>query len=315
MEFDPTDLVGLQAAARHINRCDIVIIQHEFGIFGESDGVSILDLLESIDRPIIAVLHTVLPSPTRRQAAIIEAIAARATPIVLCESARDVLEANYAVAPGTAVVIPHGANWSAQPPNHQPRRELISWGLLGPGKGLERAIDAMGLLRGIDPPVRYRIVGRTHPAVVSRSGTGYRQSLEALVARRGLEDVVEFVDRYVDDTELFDMVRHADLVVVPYDNDDQVSSGVITEALGMGRPVVATRFPYAVELLGGGAGMVVNHDSDDLASAIRTLLEDPITYRRAARAAGEESKRLGWGPVARSYSRLIHELSPALATA
>jgi glycosyltransferase involved in cell wall biosynthesis len=195
MEFDPADRVGLQAASRHLNRCDVVIIQHEFGIYGERDGAAILDLLESVDRPIIVVLHTVLPSPTARQAAIIEAIASRATPVVLCESAREVLESRYLVTPETAVVIPHGANWTAQPPNHQPRRELISWGLLGPGKGLERAIEAMGQLRDIDPPVRYRIVGRTHPAVIARSGTGYRQSLQALVASRDLEDVVEFVDR------------------------------------------------------------------------------------------------------------------------
>ncbi|MGH3650903.1 MAG: glycosyltransferase, partial [Acidimicrobiia bacterium] len=143
----------------------------------------------------------------------------------------------------------------------------------------------------------------------------YRRSLERLVHSLDLSHMVEFIDRYVDDAELFEMVRRSDVVVVPYDNHDQVSSGVITEAVGMARPVVATKFPYAVELLGNGAGLAVDHDVHSVARGIRELVEDPISYRHAAREAALKSAELSWGTVAERYSRLIHSLGPARATA
>jgi glycosyltransferase involved in cell wall biosynthesis len=315
MEIDPASSVSLRAAGRHLSKTDVAILQHEFGIYGGDEGESVLDLIKTIDAPKVAVLHTVLPQPTRHQASIIRALAQDALPVVLCHSAARLLEKRYSVPPGKVAVIPHGAHWSAQPANSQPLRRLITWGLLGPGKGLERSLAAVARLRNIDPPIVYQIVGRTHPSVVARSGYRYRDMLESIVNDLGIGDLVDFVDRYVDDSELFDLVRRSDLVIVPYDNDHQVSSGVITEAIGMARPVVATRFPYAEEMLASGAGVVVDHDEEVLAEAIRRLIEDPVAYRRASRAAKEESAELSWDRVAAQHSQLIRGLSPALATA
>jgi len=315
MEIDPSSPVSIRAAGRHLGSCDVAILQHEFGIYGAEDGAAVLDLATQIDAPKVAVLHTVLPEPTARQRSIIESLSMEATIVVLCESARDLLVSGYSVDDDAIVVIPHGTHWSPQQINHSPRRRLITWGLLGPGKGLERSIAAVAELRDLDPPLHYRIVGRTHPAVAAESGFRYRRSLERLVHSLDLSHVVEFIDRYVDDVELFEMVRRSDVVVVPYDNHDQVSSGVITEAVGMARPVVATRFPYAVEILGSGRGLAVDHDVLSVARGIRELVEDPVSYRDAARAAALKSAELSWDTVAARYSRLIHRLGSARATA
>ncbi|MFZ0625489.1 MAG: glycosyltransferase [Acidimicrobiia bacterium] len=315
MDIDPENPIGIRAAARHLRGYDLCLIQHEFGIFGGDDGSSIIDLVESLDLPIVVVLHTVLANPSPRQKTIMETLAANASLVVTCNSAAQILRERYAIQGAPIRVIPHGAQWTAQPPNHQPRRQLITWGLLGPGKGLERSIEAVSHVRDLDPPISYRIVGRTHPAVASRHGYGYRHMLQEMVADLGVGDLVDFIDRYVSDQELCDLVRQSDLVVVPYDNHDQVSSGVITEALGLGRPVVSTRFPYSEELLASGAGMVVNHGADALARAVRRLLDDPIAYREAAREAARLSSELSWPNIALQYSRLIHRLAPAYATA
>jgi glycosyltransferase involved in cell wall biosynthesis len=315
MEIDPNSPIGIRAASRHLDRGDVAIIQHEFGIFGDDEGSSVLDLLTGVDVPKVVVLHTALPSPNSQQTRIVGSLAEEATIVVLCESAAKVLSERYSVPAEAIQVIRHGAQWPAQPVNHPPRRQLITWGLLGPGKGIERAIAAVGALRNIDPPPRYQIVGRTHPAVASRNGDAYRRHLQDLVDDLGVSDLVAFVDRYVSDNELFNLVRRCDLVIVPYDNDDQVSSGVITEAVGLGRPVVATRFPYSEELLGSGAGVIVDHNAGSIAAAIRGLIEDPIAYRRAVRAASDISEELSWTSIAGQYSRLIHGVAPVLATA
>ena len=54
--------------------------------------------------------------------------------------------------------------------------------------------------------------------------------------------MVQFGDRYLGDEELYEMVRKSHAAVIPYDNEDQVTSGVVTDAIAAGRPVVAT-FP------------------------------------------------------------------------
>lgn len=315
MEIDPTNAVGVRAAGRHLSECDVAVVQHEYGIYGGDDGDSVLDLVTATGAPTIAVLHTVVRQPARRQASIIRALAREAKLVVLCHSAARLLEERYSVSPEDVVVIPHGAHWSPQPANRQPRRRLISWGLLGPGKGLERSLAAVARLRDIDPPIEYQIVGKTHPSVVASHGYSYRIMLENMVTNLGIDDMVRFVDRFVDDSELFDLVCRSDLVVVPYDNDHQVSSGVITEAVGLARPVVSTRFPYSEEILGGGAGLIVDHDEGAMADAIRRLIEDPIAYRRAMKAAELKSAELSWARVAAEHSRLIRGLSTARATA
>lgn len=314
MEVDPSSPVAIRAAASHLNRGDSAIISHEFGIFGPDDGVAAVELARLLTVPTITILHTVVPDPTPRQREILAELAQLTTPVVICAAAATFLADRYGVDPAIIQVVPHGAQWGAQSVNPPPRRELITWGLLGPGKGLERAITAISHLK-LDPSIRYRIVGRTHPNVVRNAGFVYRDTLRNLVDQLGVGDRVEFVDRYVDDHELMAMVRRSDLVLVPYDNHEQVSSGVITEAIGMGRPVIATRFPFAEEMLASGGGRVVDHDARALARAVEEMLEDPVTYRRAAKAARLKSTELSWPAVAMQYSNLIRTAVPITASA
>ena len=309
MEIDPNSPVSTGAAARHLNRCDVVILQHEYGIFGDNDGESVLDMIELIDRPLITVLHTVPPIPTDRQRMIMERLHESTRLVVLSESARSALVA-YSIPRSEVVVIPHGSQWSVSPPPAGPPRSLITWGLLGPGKGLERSIEAMTLLRELDPRPHYRIVGRTHPVVAKSQGLGYRRKLERLVRDLELDDIVEFIDRYLGDDELFDLVARSHVVVIPYDNHDQVTSGVMTDAVAAGRPIVATRFPHAEELVEPGPGLVVDHDSAAVARGLKALMETPGAYEDAAAAAAAKAPDLSWEAGALRYAEFIRSLVP-----
>lgn len=184
---------------------------------------------------------------------------------------------------------------------------MITWGLLGPGKGLERAIATLPELSDLDPLPRLRIVGRTHPNVLRMHGPSYRNALVDLATRLGVAEMVDFVDSYLDDQELYREVRGSDVVVLPYDNHEQISSGVLIEAVAAGRPVVATNFPHAVELLESGAGIVVDHDTGALARALRRMLTDDAAYLSAARKAAASSFRHSWQETAIQYQRLLGE--------
>ncbi len=308
LEIVPDLPIGIRAAARRLNRCDVAIFQHEYGIYGANDGEAILEMVRLVECPRIVVLHTVLEHPSPRQKHILQQLAAKCHVVTISEAARLRLIGGYGVNSSKVTVIPHGASWHPQPPNPAPRRRLVTWGLLGPGKGLERAIEAMARLRDLTPPPLYQIVGRTHPGVVRSQGFAYRRSLEHLVDRLDVGDMVEFVDHYLENDELYDLVISADVVVVPYDNREQISSGVLTEAIAAGRPVVATRFPHAVELLDNGSGIIAEHDSVSLAGAMRELLTQESTYERCARAAAMRSATLAWDNCGERYTSLVRRV-------
>ena len=303
--FDPSSSVAVRTAAGHINRSDVALIQHEYGMYGPEEGVAILDLVDQIRVPVITVLHTVLPSPTVTQLRIATHLAEAGPLVALTETARSWLTDVYGVPEYQVHVIPHGSCWRpiAVPPSEW-RRHLIIWGLLGPGKGIERLLRAMAMI-GLEPSVTLDIVGQTHPKVLASSGQSYRNELQRLCSDLGLAARVRFVDRYLAESELQHLVSRADVVVIPYDSDVQVSSGVLADAVAAGRPVVATDFPHARELLGEDAGVVVPHSDEALASAICRLLENDDEYTSVAGHAQGASERLSWESVAETYIDLL----------
>ena len=232
--------------------------------------------MHAVRVPIIAVLHTVLAHPTAGQRSVLERVGALATSlVVMTETARTLLLRHYAVPSSKVVLIPHGIHEArVAPPQHERGRNVLTWGLIGPGKGIEWGIRAMGHLK--DPTARYTVLGQTHPKVLAFEGERYRDHLRAVIDELDLADTVTLDDRYLDADGLALAVAAADVVLLPYDSREQVTSGVLVEALAAGLPVVATAFPHAVELLDRGPGIVV----DALSHLGITHVEIPITPPR-----------------------------------
>ncbi len=189
------------------------------------------------------------------------------------------------------------------------RPVFLTWGLIGPGKGLESAIEAFAELGDLDPLPRYVILGKTHPKVRAASGDAYRDGLVQRVEDLGLGGIVEFDGRYLDIDALTLAVRSADFVILPYESTEQVTSGVLVEALGAGKPVIATAFPHAQELLANGAGIVVPHaDPAAMGEAIRTIVESPALASRMAHRAQVVGSTMYWPVVARRYDTVVERL-------
>ena len=181
--------------------------------------------------------------------------------------------------------------------------------MIGPGKGIERVIAAMASLRHLPGRPRYLIAGRTHPKVLDSDGESYRNARIEQARRGGVADAVSFDADYRRVSSLTSLVQSASVVVLPYDSTDQVTSGVLVDAIASGRPVVATAFPHAVELLGSGAGIVVDHDDPDaLTAALRKVVTEP----HVAGAMADEARRLApsmaWPVVANAYLSLAQRL-------
>lgn len=295
---------SVAASSDLLNQNDIAVIQHEYGIYGGPDGAEVVDIIGDLDVPSIVVLHTVPKDPTPQQRSVLEIVAALADQVVvMSESAHRRLCLGFHVERRKVTTIPHGAIVPAPAQTKRGGRPtLLTWGLLGPGKGIERVIDAMGDLHQLNGRPRYLVAGRTHPKVLAADGEDYRDFCIEKARRRGLADAVHFDSGYLNGASLTALLRSAAVVVLPYDSTEQVTSGVLVDAVAHGRPVVATAFPHAVELLGSGAGIVVDHENPEaLTSALRSVLTQP----RLAGAMAAEARRLApmmsWSVVANAY--------------
>lgn len=299
-----------------LNGCDVVVVQHEFGIYGGPDGDGVLALLAGLAVPTIVVLHTVLTDPTTHQREVLEAVVAAAGAVVtMTYTARRRLLAGYQVDADKVRVVAHGAPEPTRfasdrgPTIRGERPMVLTWGLLGPGKGIEWGIEAMALLRDRRPIPRYLVAGQTHPKVVLRDGENYRNALERRVEDLSLTGSVRLDGRYLDDPSLAALVAAADVVLLPYDSTEQVTSGVLIEAVAAGKPVVATRFPHAIELLSDGAGIVVPHrDPTAIAEALRRVISSDDVAAAMSRAASVAAPGLRWSVVADQYRSLAVRL-------
>ena len=304
---------SVAAAAAALNDADVAVIQHEYGIYGGPDGDEVLDILRALEIPSIVIAHTVLRQPTPHQREVLVDVVALADQVVVMSTtARDRLCEGFDVDPAKIVTIPHGAAVPApRAPDPARRPLLLTWGLVGPGKGIERVIDALPSLHDLERRPDYVVAGRTHPKVLANDGESYRHARMEQARRNGVADGVTFDPDYRDVPALTALVQSATVVVLPYDSKEQATSGVLVDAIAAGRPVVATAFPHAVELLASGAGLVVDHDDPGaLAAALRRVLTEPGLVAGMAAEAARLAPTMAWPVVAEAYLRLADQLLP-----
>ena len=305
---DPTSATR---AAVALASCDVVILQHEFGIYGGTDGDEVLPFLAALRAPTIVVLHTVLSSPTPHQKTVLDEVTRLAdVVVVMTGTARDRLASVYDVEMHKVRLIPHGAaavpkSISATFRSVEPT--ILTWGLIGPGKGIEWGIEAMALLQDLTPSPQYVVAGQTHPKVLLHEGEAYRTKLTELIHDRHVMNAVTLDNHYRHAAALAGLISTADVVLLPYDSTDQVTSGVLIEAMAAGKPVVATRFPHAVEMLEDGGGILVPHkDPAATAEALREALAHRVPeLRRNARTVAPP---LLWPAVAERYRDVVSQL-------
>lgn len=315
----PGSTSSRRAVARRVNDYECLLLQHEYGIFGGDDGSEVLDLLGDLEVPVVTTLHTVPLKPSASQRRILERIVEQSAAVVtMTDTAHARLVTGYDVEPSKVTTIVHGATVPRilGAPSHTSETTFLTWGLLGPGKGIEWVIDALGELafRGI--AARYVVAGRTHPRVLEHSGEAYREMLIRRATALGIEGRVDFDPSYRPLGSLLDLISASTCVVLPYDSDDQITSGVLVDAVAAGRPVIATRFPHAEEILSGGAGLLVPHASPTaLADAMEKVATDRGLVANMAMVAATMAPAYRWTSVAADYADLAAQVTnPSPAT-
>ena len=229
------DLDSVKRAVEQLNAADLAVIQHEYGIYGGTDGNQVLEVMAQLTAPTIVVLHTVLSRPTLGQRQVLEQVVRLASAVVeMSDAAQHTLLDQYRVGRSQVTVIPHGVDVEAESSDtshdqHDGRESerpvILTWGLLGPGKGIETGITALQYLSDLDPLPLYRVLGQTHPKVVAHQGEAYRAELMELAISIGVQSMVDIDGQYLGSQELGRALTRADVVLLPYQSRSQVTSG------------------------------------------------------------------------------------------
>jgi len=311
VRHDALDDYDALACALNGAEIDLLLIQHEFGIFGGAAGDHLIALLEKVKAPIVTTLHTVLEAPTDDQRRVVTALIRHsARLVVMTERGKRILVERYNAPEQKIAVVPHGTpDWplEATAPYKQglglkDRKVLLTFGLISPNKGLESVIRALPAIAQSHPDILYVIAGVTHPQLLQHEGERYRERLQALIEDLGVAHLVRFHNHYSDDKQVHDFLGAADIYVTPYLNEAQIVSGTLSFAIAMGKPIVSTPYWHAVDALSDDVGVLVNfNNADEISAAVSQLLGDDArrsdirkrTYRR-----GREST---WPEIARRY--------------
>lgn len=300
------------------NQYDVAIVQHEYGIFGGEDGSYILQMIKFLKMPVITNLHTVLENPTEGQRKVMQGLARYSDRLlVMSKKAITILTDVYGIDKEMIVFIPHGIpDASFKSPgvfNDQFGLEnkdvILTFGLLGPDKGIESMIEAMPLIVKEHPNTVYLILGQTHPHIIEKSGDSYRRDLQQLVNKLGMQSHVIFHNNFVKLDRLVQYIQTAKIYAIPYLKKEQITSGTLSYALGVGTPIVSTPFWYAEELLADGRGRLVPfNNSIEMAKEINNLLSND-QERDSMRFNGYQFGRtMIWKEVARMHLELISEI-------
>lgn len=311
-------------AAERLNASsvDVVVIEHEYGIYGGADGEYILDFARALEKPLVTTLHTVLPEPSANQRRILWELGRLSSRVVtMARRSRDLLARVYGIGVDRIEVIPHGVPLLKPSASKQALKQhyglagrsvMSTFGLLSEGKGIEYGIEAVAQVARRHPDLCYLVLGKTHPNIVAQEGERYREKLEGIVQQYGIAQNVRFVNRYLTKQEIVDYLALSDIYLTPYLGKDQAVSGTLAYAAGSGKAIVSTPYRYAEEMLADGRGLLAAfRDAGSIASAVERILDAPEAARQMERKMRALGRGMFWDRVARKYETMFRAVLPA----
>lgn len=314
-ENNKRDYVELAKTINNDANISGVILQHEYGIFGGTEGEKILHFMENCNKPIVVTLHTALPIPGQKMNEVTERIIHYARQVVvLTKNSKEIIEGLYPDAYGKIFIIPHGIHpvkFSTQVEYKKKlelenRIVLSTFGLLSRNKGIKYVLKALPEVIKKYPSIIYLIIGETHPVIRRKEGEKYRLELAQLIKTLGLKKHVRFYDQYLSLPDLLEFLQGTDIYISTSINPNQAVSGTLSYALGTGRPVISTDFNQAKEMVTADVGKLVPiKNSLAMKSALLEMLESPEKLNHMARNAYEKTRPMVWGNVAEKYTNLL----------
>lgn len=301
----------------------VLLLEHEFGLYGALDPfadltAALLEAVHAVGLPLVTTLHTVQPQPIAAMRETIRRLCEQSAAVtVMAHASARLLRTVYGVDPARVEVIPHGIHEACEGDQDAAKTRLgldnhialCTFGLIHRNKAIDVPLRALPAIVDRYPDAVFLIAGETHPDVRQREGEAYRQELGALAANLGISGHVRFMNHYLTLNEIFDVLRAADVYLLPYRDLTQASSGTLAYALGCGRAVVSTPFVYAVEALADGRGLLVQPGSpESMAAAVLRVLDDVELRRDMQSRALAYGRAMIWPCVGARFAAVLRRV-------
>jgi glycosyltransferase involved in cell wall biosynthesis len=318
-QIERNKLEDYYRAADFINNsdADVICLQHEFGLFGGEAGDYIFALISGISKPVITTMHTVILEPELEYRVSTEKLVVYSEKlVVMSQTAVNILKDGYGVSEDKIEVIFHGmpdyplsdCGTYKKMLNLKGSPLILTFGLLSQNKGIEIMLKALPDVINQYPNLVYLILGATHPMIKKKYGEAYRKYLKKIVSELEIENNVVFHDKFVEKEELCNYILASDIYASPYPSKEQVVSGTLTYAIGMGKAIVSTPYWYAQEMLSDNRGLLVDFGNvDGFKKSLLYLIENPEKCNIMRENAYYFGRKMTWKNVGKEYSTVFNK--------
>ena len=214
--------------------------------------------------------------------------------------------------PESTYVVPHGVQLAEAADRDAIRKRLgipeydkvlVSFGFVQPHKGMEALIESVQHLHQAGSKVRGYIVGGVMPD--DPHSVQYLQSLRTIVKSLGLNDLIQFIDGFVDDRTVGEYLCIADLVLMNYQSQYYEASGACALALGAGA-LVATSSAPTFHSFGNAVWHITGGFPAQLSCAI--LLDHQTLREEILSSARDYCQRNSWHEVGQKIYAIYEKL-------
>lgn len=296
------------------NKIQMVLIQHEFGLFKNNEA-DLRQFIKTLQKPVIIVFHTVLPKPNHSVQANVQKIAQEANSIiVMTNSAAELLVKDYGVAVDKITIIEHGTHLVPHSDKEElkdkykltGKKILSTFGLLSSGKSIETTLEALPEIVKKNKEVLFLIIGKTHPSVLKEEGEKYRLMLQEKIEELQLHEHVKFINCFLPLPELLEYLQLTDIYLFTSKDPDQAVSGTFSYAISCGCPIISTPIPHACEVLKHDAGIIIDFDNPkQLADKTNILLGDQQLRKNMASNGLHRIAPTAWENAAIAHAMLF----------
>jgi len=307
-------------AAQHINKskADVVVLEHEFGLYGGEFGEYIIKLLELLNKPLIITTHTIPDDPGKGYGLVLKDVLRFAEKVIVMmpESIQKLIK-RYNCPKEKIEIIPHGVPDIPLEPNDKYKKKkglegriiLGNINLLSASKGLEYTIEALREIKSRFDNVLYLIIGQTHPVILKEEGEKYRNFLKEKIKEYGLQENVKFINKYISLSDLIEWLKVIDIYITPYLDPQQSASGALAYAIGAGKVCISTPYLYAKEVLAEGRGVIVPfRNSPAIADAVIEICKNPQKKLAIEKKTYKFGRLMTWYNVALQHLTLFDEV-------
>ncbi len=284
-----------------------LLVSHDFGFF--YNGIGAYALLRQHDLPLVSEIHHIegYPIAITRREKLWRYAAQKYIPFIAKQSAQfrvvnqDVASQLRALGVAADVIhVLHSLYLDLEqyrPQTTEKQVDVLFVGRLASNKGIMLLLEAI------------RMAKRTHPniSLAIRGDGELKQQIISFIEQHQLQANVQFLPRVSDSSQMPTLYRQARMLVCA--STVEGNPRVTIEAMACGTPVISTRVGIMPDVIEQGQnGLLVDWDSEQIASAILQLLDDTVQYQAIAQAGQQSVQKFDADITIRDYALAYHAI-------